>query len=114
MRPISTPADMRGLKIRIQDSPINLALFKALGATPTVTSGAEMYTGLQTHILDGVAVPVVVLETFKLYEVTKYVSYTHHSWNSFTMVANGEAWNRLPKDLQDIVSRNLRNGTRAQ
>ena len=106
-RPIRLPADMRGIKIRIPDSPIETGLFKTLGATPTAVNSNEMYGALQTHLVDGLDVPLVVLQVRKLYEVQKYVSYTHHMWTSYEMLVNNDAWQKLPRDLRDLTERNF-------
>ena len=107
VRPIATPADIRGLKLRTTSSPTDLALFKALGATPTPLSPNEMYTALQTHLVDGATLSLAATESFKMYEVAKYFSYTNHTWIAFTMRCNAAAWQRLPKNLQDIAARNF-------
>jgi TRAP-type transport system periplasmic protein len=104
-RPIRTPSDLKGLKIRVPDSPIGAGLFKALGAAPTPVSSTEMYAALQTHLVDGIDVPLVILQVRKLYEVQKYVSYTHHMWTGFHMLVNGEVWQQLPRNLRDLTER---------
>jgi TRAP-type C4-dicarboxylate transport system substrate-binding protein len=81
--------------------------FKALGAIPVITSGAEIYTALQTHLVDGGDVTLVSTETAKYYEVQKYMSITNHQLIGQTMLVNAQAWLRLPKPLRDIVERDF-------
>ena len=108
--PITTPADLKGLKLRTPPSPVVTALFKALGAAPTPLPMNETYMSLKTKLVDGLELPIGAVEAYKIYEVQKYVSYTNHIWTAFTMLANADAWQRLPKNLQEIVERNVNKG----
>ena len=103
--PIRTPADLKGYKIRVPVSPMWTSMFNALGASPVSINWNEVYSALQTKIAEGQENPVVLIELFKIYEVQKYLSMTNHMWDGFWFLANGDAWRRLPKDLQDIVTR---------
>jgi tripartite ATP-independent transporter DctP family solute receptor len=107
LRPIRTAADVRGLKVRIPDSPVWLALFKGLGMTPTAVTNAEIYTSLQTHLLDACELPLVAFQTLKLFEVQKYGSLTGHAWGAYRQVVNPDSWQRLPANLRDIMDRNV-------
>ena len=102
-RPIKSVADMQGLKIRTPPSRIWVDMFRELGAAPTPIAASEMYTALQTHIVDAQENPFTILETYRLFEVQKYVSVTNHMWSNFWVVANADAFNGLPKDLQQIL-----------
>ncbi|HEY0294659.1 MAG TPA: TRAP transporter substrate-binding protein [Bordetella sp.] len=104
-RPIATPQDLANLKIRVPVSPVYISLFKALGAAPTSINLAEVYTALQTGVVEGQENPLVVTDTAKFYEVQKYCSITNHIWDGSWIVINGDAWESLPADLQRIVSR---------
>jgi TRAP-type transport system periplasmic protein len=70
-----------------------------------IQGGAQIYTALQTHLVDGLDQALVGVENFKFYEVQKYVSVTNHIWTGATMVASGTAWQRLPGQLQQLVER---------
>ncbi len=107
VRPINSPDDVKGMKIRVPQAPISVALFKTLGATPTPVNGAEMYTALQSHLVDGVDDALPGAEAFKLYEVTKYAAVTNHAWTGYYMVANSESWQALPGNLRTIVEKNF-------
>ncbi len=106
-RPVTTPSDLNGFKIRVPVSPIWISLFKAFGASPTSMNFNEVYTALQTKIVDGQENPLTLLESAKLYEVQKYCALTNHMWDGFWFVANRRAWDRLPADVRDIAARNL-------
>ncbi|MBU6492594.1 MAG: TRAP transporter substrate-binding protein [Burkholderiales bacterium] len=101
--PIDSAANMRGLKIRVPVSPLSIDMFKGLGASPTSLEFSEVYSSLQTHIVDAQENPLSIVEVAKLYEVQKYCSLTNHIWDGFWFVLNQRAWQGLPKDLQQIT-----------
>ncbi|HEX7562488.1 MAG TPA: TRAP transporter substrate-binding protein [Bradyrhizobium sp.] len=105
--PINTPDDIKGFKIRVPVSPLWTSMFKALGASPTSININEVYSALQTKIVEGQENPLSLINLFKFYEVQKYVSLTNHMWDGFWTLANAKAWADLPKDLQEIVARNI-------
>jgi tripartite ATP-independent transporter DctP family solute receptor len=106
-RDVKSVADMKGLKLRVPEAPIQLSTFRAFGSSPTPINNSELYTALQTHLVDGGEQPLVSIESARYYEVTKYISMTRHQPTPFEMLANGAAWKRLPPDLQEILTRNL-------
>ena len=103
IKPIRTVADLEGLKIRTPPTKIWVDMFKELGAAPTPIAASEMYTALQTHVVDAQENPFTILETYRLYEVQKYVSATNHMWSNFWIVANADAFKALAPDLQTIL-----------
>lgn len=104
-RPIATPDDLHGFKIRLPVAPFLVALFRHLGASPTTLNFNEVYSALQTGIVDGQENPLVLIDTAKLYEVQKYCSLTNHVWAGFHTSFNVAAWKKLPPDLQETVHR---------
>ena len=106
-RPINAPEDLRGFKIRVPVSPLWTSMFKALGASPTTININEVYSALQTRIVEGQENPLSLIDLFRFYEVQKYVSYTNHMWDGFFTLVNARAWAGLPKNLQDILARNI-------
>ena len=102
-RPISKPEDLSGVKIGIVPSPLPTATFRALGASPTALPLPEYYTGMQTHIVDALDVSLGGIDTSHFYEVGKYLALTHHNWTSLSLVASPAAWQRLPKNLQELA-----------
>ena len=105
-RPIRAADDFAGFKVRTPAIPITVDLFRTLGASPTPMDSNEMYTGLQTKVVDGAELPLGVIESYRIYEVQKYISITNHNWAGYWLTANPEAWNALPPDIQVIVDRN--------
>lgn len=106
-KPIVTPADLKGFKIRVPVSPLWTSMFKALDAAPASINFAEVYSALQTKIVDGQENPLAIISTAKLFEVQKYCSLTNHMWDGFWFLANRRAWEKLPLDLQAVVSRHI-------
>jgi len=103
-KPIVHPDDLHGLKIRVPVSPLWISMYKAFGASPTSINFSEVYSALQTKVVDGQENPLAIIETAKLYEVQKYCSLTNHMWDGFWFLANKAAFARLPADLQAIVA----------
>jgi tripartite ATP-independent transporter DctP family solute receptor len=106
-KPIKSPDDFKGIKLRVPVSPLWTSMFSALGASPTSINFSEVYSALQTHIVDGQENPLSLIDSAKLYEVQKYCSMTNHMWDGFWFLANRRAWERLPKDIQEIVAREI-------
>jgi tripartite ATP-independent transporter DctP family solute receptor len=106
-KPIASPADLAGFKIRVPVSPLWTSMFKALDAAPTSINFAEVYSALQTKIVDGEENPLAIISTAKLYEVQKYCSMSNHMWDGFWFLANKRAWEKLPADLREIVARHI-------
>ena len=82
-------------------------MFTAFGSAPTSINFAEVYTALQTGVVDGQENPLAIIKVAKMWEVQKYVSMTNHMWDGFWMLANRRAWGALPEDLQQIVAENF-------
>jgi TRAP-type transport system periplasmic protein len=107
---VRSPADLAGFKIRVPVSQVYISLFKALGASPASINLAEVYTALQTKIVDGQENPLVVADTAKFYEVQKFCSLTNHVWDGSWIVTSARTWRDVPDDLKAIVARGF-NGT---
>ncbi len=106
-RPINSAEDLKGFKIRVPVSPLWTSMFKAFDAAPASINFAEVYSALQTKVVDGQENPLAIIDTAKLYEVQKYVSVTNHMWDGFWFLANRRSWERLPPELRTIVARNI-------
>jgi tripartite ATP-independent transporter DctP family solute receptor len=102
-KPVKTPDDLAGIKIRVPVSQLSISLFEALGAAPTSMQFSEVYTALQTKVVDAQENPLPILQTAKLYEVQKYGMLTNHIWDGFLFIASGKTWNRLPEDMRKIA-----------
>jgi len=102
-KPINTPDDLKGMKIRLPVAPLFISLFQHLGASPTPINFGEVYSALQTGLVDGQENPLILIDTAKLYEVQKYCSMTNHIWVGLHISFNPAAWKRLPAELQELV-----------
>lgn len=106
-RPINEPGDFKRFRIRVPVSPLWTSMFKAFDASPTSINFNEVYSALQTKIVEGQENPLALIATTKLYEVQKYCSLTNHMWDGFWFLANRRAWEALPADVQTIVARSI-------
>ncbi len=104
IKPINKPEDLAGMKLRIPGAPALVSLFKALGAYPVSMQFGEVYTSLQTKVVDGQENPLSVIDAGKLYEVQKYGAITNHVWDGYWICANPDAWSALPDDLKTITA----------
>ena len=102
-RPINGPDDFKGFKIRVPVSPLWTSMFKAFGASPVSINFSEVYSALQTKIVEGQENPLAIISTAKLYEVQKYCSLTNHMWDGFWFLANKKAWDAMPANLREVV-----------
>jgi tripartite ATP-independent transporter DctP family solute receptor len=106
-KPINTPDDLEGFKIRVPVSPLWTSMYKAFDSAPTSINFNEVYTALQTKVVDGQENPLAIVSTAKLNEVQKYCSLTNHMWDGFWFLANRRAWERLPEDVRAIVAKHI-------
>jgi tripartite ATP-independent transporter DctP family solute receptor len=102
-RPINMLEDLKSLKIRVMESPVNIATYTAMGCNPTPMAFSELYTGLQQGTVEGQDNGVVLTYTAKLYEVQKYYTYTGHIYAANGMVFSEAFWQSLPEDLQQVM-----------
>ena len=107
VRPINTPDDLKGLKMRVPVSPLWTSLFKHLGASPASINFAETYSSLQTKVVDGQENPLAIISIAKLYEVQKYCSMTNHMWDGWWYMASQKAWERTPEKVRPVIAKHL-------
>lgn len=101
-RPVYTPEDVRGLKVRVMTSPIYIDTFKQLGASPVGLPFPEIYNALQTGVIDAQENPILTSVMMKFTEVTRYVTRTQHSLTECIIVVSVDYWESLSKDEQQI------------
>ena len=106
-KPINGPEDYKGFKIRVPVSPLWTSMFKAFDASPASINFSEVYSALQTKIVEGQENPLALISTAKLYEVQKYCSMTNHMWDGFWFLANRSAWQAVPEDIRTIVAKHI-------
>ena len=101
--PITSPADMKGLKIRVMESPLYIDMFTQMGANPMPMSFAELYTALQQGTVDGQDNPYAITATNAFYEVQKYMTDLSHTFDITCFSINDEFYQSLPADLQKVI-----------
>lgn len=107
VKPILSADDLKGMKIRVPPSPLWTSMFRSFDAAPASINFSEVYSALQTKVVEGQENPLAIISTAKLYEVQKYCTLSNHMWDGFWFLANKRAWERLPEDLRQIVARNI-------
>ncbi len=102
-REVRSPKDMKGLKIRTMTVPLHMAIIKALGASPTPIAWSEVYTSLQTGVVDGQMNPISIINMAKFYEVQKYATLTNHLYAPYIWVMNAKFYNTLSPANKKII-----------
>lgn len=102
-RPINTPEDVAGLKIRTPDDSMTIDIFNALGANPTPMAFGEVYLGLRTGAIDGQENPVVNIKSAKLQEVQQFLAITGHQYQVNPFVVSNQRWDRLTAEQQGWI-----------
>ncbi len=100
---VKTPADIKGLKIRVMQNPVYVDSFKALGANAVPMAWTEVLTALQQGTVDGQENPLNVIMAFKLYETQKYLSITRHAYAPAPIIMSMATWKKLTPAQQGIV-----------
>ena len=103
VRPIKVPADMKGLKFRVMEQPVYIAMMKSLGASPTPMAMSELYTSLQKGVVDGQENPMGHIATKRFYEVQKYLSLSGHTYAPEPVLISTMAWKKLTSAQQEML-----------
>ncbi len=103
-RPIATADDIKGIKLRVLQSPVYIETFTLLGANAIPMSFSEVFTALETRAIDGQENPFTTIVTARLYEVQKYLTTSRHSYTPFVVLMSKKYWETLSKQEQDILS----------
>jgi len=108
LRPIVTPADLAGVKLRTPAGVWRVRLFQALGANPTPMALSEVFVGLQTRVIDGQENPLAQIWGSKLHEVQEYLSLTSHVYTPAYVVVSPSRWAALPEDVRGVLEEEAR------
>jgi tripartite ATP-independent transporter DctP family solute receptor len=103
-RQLNSVDDLRGFKIRVPVTALLTSLFSGLGALPSSISYSELYSALQTHIVEGQENPLAQVSTGKLYEVQKYCALSNHCWSGYWVIGNRRALSSLPGEIATILN----------
>jgi C4-dicarboxylate-binding protein DctP len=110
-KPIHTPADMKGLKLRIQSSKVLDEQIRALGGVPQVMAFSEVYQALQTGVVDGTENPISNFYTQKMNEVQKDLTLTDHGYIGYAVIVNKQFWEGLPADVRGALEQAMKEAT---
>jgi C4-dicarboxylate-binding protein DctP len=108
---LHTPADFKGLKMRIQASKVLDAQMRALGANPQVLAFSEVYQALQTGVVDGTENPPSNVYTQKMHEVQKHITMSNHGYLGYAVIVNKKFWDGLPADIRTSLEQAMREAT---
>jgi C4-dicarboxylate-binding protein DctP len=110
-KPLHSPDDFRGLKMRIQSSKVLDAQMRALGANPQVLAFSEVYQALQTGVVDGTENPPSNMYTQKMHEVQKHLTVSNHGYLGYAVIVNKKFWDGLPADIRGQLEQAMRDAT---
>ena len=102
-RPIKSPSDLKGLKLRVPNVPLFVSVWKALGADPTPMAFSEVFTSLQNGTIDAQENPLALIKSASFYEVQKYVNLTDHVRSWIYLTISERTWKKLSKADQSAV-----------
>lgn len=111
-KPLKTPADLRGQKMRIQSSKVLEAQMRAVGSIPQVMAFSEVYQALQTGVVDGTENPVSNFYTQKMHEVQKHMTMTNHGYLGYAVIVNKKFWDGLPADVRTTLDGAMKDATK--
>lgn len=112
--PIKVPADLAGLRMRVNNSTALNDMFAILDANPQQVPIAELYTALETGVVDAQDHPISIVQSFRYYEVQKYLSLTQHAFSTIFWTMNGDKFNSLSPEHQTIIREAAANAIAAQ
>lgn len=110
-KPIENLDDFKGLKMRSPETPVYIDMFTALGASPTPIPYSEVYTAMQTDVVEGVEVAAEPMYTSKFHEVGKYIVKTNHIFSTICPLINEKKFKSLPEDVQKIMIDTMKEAT---
>ena len=111
-KPMHAPADLKGMKMRIQSSKVLDAQMRALGASPQAMAFSEVYRALQDGTVDGTENPPSNLYTQKMHEVQKHVTISNHGYLGYAVIVNKKFWDGLPADVRSQLAGAMREATK--
>lgn len=104
VKPIETPSDLEGIKLRVPEAELRLDTFRELGAQPTPMAFSEVFTSLQQNVVDGQENPLATIYASKFYEVQDHLALSGHIWGSGVLAISDSAWNELTEEQQQILT----------
>ncbi len=103
IRPVKVPSDVAGIKWRVMQNPVYIGMFRALGGNAVPMAWGEVFTAVQQGTVDGLEIPIAVIQNNGYYEVTKYLSLTNHTYSALGVLMSERYWNKLSRAQQQAV-----------
>lgn len=114
VRPVTRPADVKGVKYRVMQNPVYIDMFSSLGGSAVPMAWGETFTAVQQGTIDGLEIPIAVIDSSKYNEVTKYLSLTNHTYSMIALLMSKKTFDKLPADLKNVVREAGRTAVGAQ
>lgn len=114
VRPVTKPEDVKGVKYRVMQNPVYIDMFSSLGGNAVPMAWGETFTAVQQGTIDGLEIPIAVIDSSKYNEVTKFLSLTNHTYSMIALLISKRTLDKLPKDLQAVVREAGRTAVGAQ
>ena len=102
-RPVRTPEDVEGVKYRTMQNPVFIEMFSSLGGSPVPMAWGEVFTAMQQGTVDGLEIPTSVVNSNNYADVTRYLSFTRHTYSAIHLLMSERSLNGLPEDVQQAV-----------
>lgn len=102
-RPVRTPEDVEGVKYRTMQNPVFIEMFSSLGGSPVPMAWGEVFTAMQQGTVDGLEIPTSVVNSNNYADVTKFLSFTRHTYSAIHLLMSERSLARLPEDVQQAV-----------
>ncbi|MGE4369837.1 MAG: DctP family TRAP transporter solute-binding subunit [Burkholderiaceae bacterium] len=103
VRPIQSPDDLKGIKLRVPEAEMRIDTFKIMGALPTPMPFSEVFSGLQQKVVDGQENPLATIYASKFYEVQDHLALSGHIWGSAVLTISTSAWNKLSDSQKKVI-----------
>jgi TRAP-type transport system periplasmic protein len=103
VRPVSKPEDVSGVKFRVMQNPVYISMFSSLGGNAVPMAWGETFTAVQQGAIDGLEIPLAIIDQAKIYEVTKFLSITNHTYSAIGLVMSKRTFDRMPDDIKKAI-----------
>jgi tripartite ATP-independent transporter DctP family solute receptor len=103
VRPVSKPDDVSGVKFRVMQNPVYISMFSSLGGNAVPMAWGETFTAVQQGAIDGLEIPLAIIDQAKYYEVTKFLSITNHTYSAIGLVMSKRTFDRMPEDIKKAI-----------
>ena len=113
-RPVNTPADVQGVNYRVMQNPVFIDMFNSLGGAAVPMAWGETFTAVQQGTIDGLEIPVAVIEANKYHEVTKFLSLTNHTYSMIALVMGKRSLDKLTTEQRAVVLAAAKSATAIQ